>query len=377
MLFCCFVFGCCVSSFTQRRQRQNPFQFVVYLVLLSGAALVGYWLRADPNLVLLGYLPFATCAAMAISVSGHGAYRRLRPEAAAPPGDEEKAQPGAWMPGDEEKAQPGPGVPGDEEKAQLGAGVSGWAAPLKTDTLALPAHGLIGAGTGPSASPRRGGDGGGGKNVCGWGGQDEIALCVFFLGAWLVMFALGGGRGWGVVWLRRLALCHVGYTLPRRGVLKTSKKKILAHREIAGLWPPWPSFHGHPVQTSTACFCCCFFPSGLLLVGFFSLCRAVLQCLMVRAVLCKCISSCSLGVLLTVVSIDVQLFACQRPQSGGGTGYLSASSLSPRRKENSCLVQRGCLGTHTPWLLLRIQIAATGSKRSRLLRQARRRCLRM
>ncbi len=44
---------------------------------------------------------------MAISVSGHGAYRRLRPEAAAPPGDEEKAQPGAWMPGDEEKAQPG------------------------------------------------------------------------------------------------------------------------------------------------------------------------------------------------------------------------------------------------------------------------------
>jgi len=94
MLVSCLVFGCCVSSFTHRRQSQDPFQFVVYLVLLGGAALAGYGLRADPHVVLLGYLPFATCAAMAVSVSGHGAYRRIRPNVAARRRDEEKGQAG-------------------------------------------------------------------------------------------------------------------------------------------------------------------------------------------------------------------------------------------------------------------------------------------
>ncbi|KAK3906673.1 hypothetical protein C8A05DRAFT_40521 [Staphylotrichum tortipilum] len=93
MLLSCLLFGCCVSSFTHRRQSQDPFQFVVYLVLLGGAALVGYGLRADPHLVLLGYLPFATCAAMAITVMGHGAYSWLKPDVAARLRDEEKAQP--------------------------------------------------------------------------------------------------------------------------------------------------------------------------------------------------------------------------------------------------------------------------------------------
>ena len=92
MLFSCVVFGCCVSSFTHRRQSQDPFQFVIYFLLLGGAAVVGYGLRAHAHLILLGYLPWATCAAMAISISGHCVYRRLVPDVGAVQGDEEKAR---------------------------------------------------------------------------------------------------------------------------------------------------------------------------------------------------------------------------------------------------------------------------------------------
>ena len=77
MLFSCLVFGCCVSSFVQRRQCQDPFQFVFYLLFLGCAALLGYGLRAPTHLILLGYLPLATCAAMAASMSIHGLCRRL------------------------------------------------------------------------------------------------------------------------------------------------------------------------------------------------------------------------------------------------------------------------------------------------------------
>ncbi|KAL2165244.1 hypothetical protein VTH06DRAFT_540 [Thermothelomyces fergusii] len=78
MLSSCLVFGCCVSSFTYRRQDQDPLQLLVYLVILGCAALIGYAAGAHPYLILLGYLPWATCTAMAISISSHGAYRYLK-----------------------------------------------------------------------------------------------------------------------------------------------------------------------------------------------------------------------------------------------------------------------------------------------------------
>lgn len=93
MLFSCLVFGCCVSSFAHRGQSEDPFQFVIFLVLLSCAIMIGYAARAPVYLILLGYLPWATCAAMAISASGRGVYRCLRPQIAAKgQGDEEKAR---------------------------------------------------------------------------------------------------------------------------------------------------------------------------------------------------------------------------------------------------------------------------------------------
>ncbi|KAK4111933.1 hypothetical protein N656DRAFT_837446 [Canariomyces notabilis] len=90
LLFSCLVFGCCVSSFTHRRQTEDQYQAVVYVVLLAGAAVAGYAVGADVHLILLGYLPWATCAAMALSISGHGLYRWLQRDSRPAQGDEEK-----------------------------------------------------------------------------------------------------------------------------------------------------------------------------------------------------------------------------------------------------------------------------------------------
>ncbi|KAL2180303.1 uncharacterized protein P884DRAFT_236984 [Thermothelomyces heterothallicus CBS 202.75] len=92
MLFSCLVFGCCVSSFTYRRQDQDPFQFVIYLILLGCVAMIGYAVGARLHLILLGYLPWATCAAMAISISGHSVYKYLKTNPTGPGQDEEKAR---------------------------------------------------------------------------------------------------------------------------------------------------------------------------------------------------------------------------------------------------------------------------------------------
>ncbi|KAK4199092.1 hypothetical protein QBC40DRAFT_177053 [Triangularia verruculosa] len=91
MLFSCLVFGCSVSSFTQRRQSKDPLQPFVYAILLGGAALTGYARQESTHLILLGYLPWATCAAMTLSISGHTLYRLLKTGSGATK-DEEKAQ---------------------------------------------------------------------------------------------------------------------------------------------------------------------------------------------------------------------------------------------------------------------------------------------
>ncbi|KAK3337186.1 hypothetical protein B0T19DRAFT_63310 [Cercophora scortea] len=78
MLFSCLVFGCCVSSFVHRRQDKDRFQSVVYAAVLAAVVLAGYTTRASANLIMLGYLPGATCAAMVISVSVHSFYKWWR-----------------------------------------------------------------------------------------------------------------------------------------------------------------------------------------------------------------------------------------------------------------------------------------------------------
>ncbi len=78
MLVSCLVLGLSISSFAYRRQEQDPSQVIVLLLLLIGAVTVGYGAGASANLILLGYVPWATCAAMVISYGGHSLLRRHR-----------------------------------------------------------------------------------------------------------------------------------------------------------------------------------------------------------------------------------------------------------------------------------------------------------
>ncbi|KAK0657350.1 hypothetical protein B0T16DRAFT_318834 [Cercophora newfieldiana] len=91
MLVACLVFGCCVSSFVHRRQGQDASQFVVYALFLTAAVVSGYGLGASANLILLGYAPWAMCAAMAASLYGHALYRKQRTYCEKRLRDDEKA----------------------------------------------------------------------------------------------------------------------------------------------------------------------------------------------------------------------------------------------------------------------------------------------
>jgi len=93
MLCCCLIFGCCVSSFAHRRQDQDGLQIAVYAVFLVGAIVVGYGLEASANLILLGYVPWAMCVAMATSLSGHHFYRLRKLDSGMKLKDEEKDRP--------------------------------------------------------------------------------------------------------------------------------------------------------------------------------------------------------------------------------------------------------------------------------------------
>jgi len=97
MLCCCLVFGCCVSSFAHRRQEEDGLQLVVFTAFLVGAVVVGYGLESSANLILLGYVPWAMCAAMGTSLLGHRLYRLRRLDAGQKPKDEEKARSLKWV----------------------------------------------------------------------------------------------------------------------------------------------------------------------------------------------------------------------------------------------------------------------------------------
>ena len=71
-------FGCCVSSFGYRRQREDPLQVVVFALLVGTVAIVAYGIGASSAMTLLGYMPLATCAAMVFSILGHALFRRSR-----------------------------------------------------------------------------------------------------------------------------------------------------------------------------------------------------------------------------------------------------------------------------------------------------------
>jgi hypothetical protein len=92
----CLVFGCSVSSFIYRHRHRDPLQIFVFTTVLVSTAVVTYAGGTSPSMILLGFLPPATAAAMALSLFLHAGWRLFRAAMApaAPRGsvgdDEEK-----------------------------------------------------------------------------------------------------------------------------------------------------------------------------------------------------------------------------------------------------------------------------------------------
>ncbi|KAI1376255.1 hypothetical protein F4677DRAFT_86303 [Hypoxylon crocopeplum] len=71
----CLVLGCCLSSYTHRRRDYDQCQAVVFITWIAWAICVGRGIGATANLVTLGIVPWATCAAILSSFFGHAGAR--------------------------------------------------------------------------------------------------------------------------------------------------------------------------------------------------------------------------------------------------------------------------------------------------------------
>lgn len=76
MLGACLLLGCSVSSFAYRRQEEDRFQTLIFMVSLVAATLFGMALEVNANLIMLGLIPWALCLAMIFSVATHWLVKR-------------------------------------------------------------------------------------------------------------------------------------------------------------------------------------------------------------------------------------------------------------------------------------------------------------
>ncbi|KAH8675599.1 hypothetical protein BX600DRAFT_177903 [Xylariales sp. PMI_506] len=86
MMGSCLVVGCCVSSFTHRRQDKDTFQTEVFTCVIFWAAMVGKGVGASFDLITLGLVPLALSLAMLLSFAGHefGRWLAKRPKRPVP-----------------------------------------------------------------------------------------------------------------------------------------------------------------------------------------------------------------------------------------------------------------------------------------------------
>lgn len=75
MFLSCLVLGFCVSSFLYRHQKDDQYQVLVFTSAIVGSVLAGQIAGAGLNLILLGFVPWALCTAMFLSVCGHAMLR--------------------------------------------------------------------------------------------------------------------------------------------------------------------------------------------------------------------------------------------------------------------------------------------------------------
>lgn len=71
MLGSCLVLGCSISSFLYRQQVTDKYQTQIMVISISVACVVGYVAGISANLVMLGLIPWALCAAMLLSTCVH------------------------------------------------------------------------------------------------------------------------------------------------------------------------------------------------------------------------------------------------------------------------------------------------------------------
>lgn len=76
MLGACLTFGCSISSFSYRRQELDRYQTVFFVVAISVACTLGAISGSNPNLIMLGYIPWGLCVAIVASAISHWAMRQ-------------------------------------------------------------------------------------------------------------------------------------------------------------------------------------------------------------------------------------------------------------------------------------------------------------
>jgi len=76
MLGACLTFGCSISSFSYRRQELDRYQTIFFVVAICVACTSGAISGSNPNLIMLGYIPWALCVAIIASALSHWVMRQ-------------------------------------------------------------------------------------------------------------------------------------------------------------------------------------------------------------------------------------------------------------------------------------------------------------
>ncbi|KAG9233251.1 hypothetical protein BJ875DRAFT_52213 [Amylocarpus encephaloides] len=76
LLGACIVEGCAISSFAYRRQAEDIFQAPLFVFAITGAIICGVALGINPNILMLGVIPWAVCLTMMTSASVHWLLRQ-------------------------------------------------------------------------------------------------------------------------------------------------------------------------------------------------------------------------------------------------------------------------------------------------------------
>jgi O-antigen/teichoic acid export membrane protein len=76
MLVACLTFGCSISSISYRRQEFDRYQTVFLFVVICVACTLGAISGSNPNLIMLGYVPWGLCVAIVASALSHWAMRQ-------------------------------------------------------------------------------------------------------------------------------------------------------------------------------------------------------------------------------------------------------------------------------------------------------------